>query len=227
MNARADRSSGLARAELDRLADEIATSGGEAEALDGDVRDEAHARALAETAMSRFGRLDIGFNNAGIFAGAGPSSEVPLDAWRDVLDINLTGPFLCARHQIAPMVASGGGSIIFTSAYVGASIGFPGTSAYAASKAGLSGLAKSLAVELGPQGIRVNALVPGAVDTAGYREKITSPEQEAFFAGLHALKRVATAEEFARMALVLASDDAAFVTGSTLHADGGVAVARG
>ncbi|MET0518047.1 MAG: SDR family oxidoreductase [Burkholderiaceae bacterium] len=213
-------------AELDALVTEIHAAGGEAVALAGDVRSEAYAQALVEQAVARFGRLDIAFNNAGTLGEGGPSTEVSEAGWTDTLAINLSGAFLGAKHQIAQMVKNGGGSVIFTSTFVGYSFAFPGMAAYAASKSGLIGLTQALAAEFGPQGVRVNAVLPGAVDTDMYRDKNNTPEAQAFVTNLHALKRVARPEELARAVLYLASDDASFVTGTASLVDGGVSITR-
>jgi NAD(P)-dependent dehydrogenase (short-subunit alcohol dehydrogenase family) len=146
--------------------------------------------------------------------------------WNDALAINLTGSFLGAKHQIAQMLKNGGGSVIFTSTFVGYSFAFPGVAAYAASKAGLVGLTQALAAEFGAQGIRVNAVLPGAVDTDMYREKNDTGESQAFVTNLHALKRIATPEELARSVLYLASDDSSFVTGTASLVDGGMSITR-
>ena len=135
--------------ELDALVAEIEADGGEAVALAGDVRSEDYAKALVALAAGRYGRLDIAFNNAGILGEAGPSTGVSEAGWNDAIAINLTGSFLGAKHQIAEMVKHGGGSVIFTSTFVGYSFAFPGVAAYAASKAGLIGLTQALAAEYG------------------------------------------------------------------------------
>ncbi|MCY1203459.1 Dihydroanticapsin 7-dehydrogenase [compost metagenome] len=124
------------------------------------------------------------------------------------------------------MLKDGGGSVIFTSTFVGYTVAFPGVAAYAASKSGLIGLTQALAAEYGPQGIRVNAILPGAVDTDMYRTMNDTAESQAFITNLHALKRVATPEELARSVLYLASDDSAFVTGTASLVDGGVSITR-
>ena len=150
-------------------------------ALAGDVRSEAYAKALVALAVKTFGRLDIAFNNAGTLGEGGPSTSVSEAGWNDAIAINLTGSFLGAKHQIAEMVKHGGGSVIFTSTFVGYSFAFPGVAAYAASKSGLIGLTQALAAEFGPQDIRVNAILPGAVDTDMYREMNNTPDKT----GLH------------------------------------------
>jgi len=212
--------------ELDTLVAEIVAAGGKAVALAGDVRSEEYARALVALAVQRYDRLDIAFNNAGIMGEGGPSTEVSEKGFSDALAVNLTAAFLGAKHQLGPMVKQGSGSIIFTSTFVGYSFAFPGTAAYSASKSGLVGLTQALAAEYGPKGVRVNALLPGGVDTPMYQTVNASPESKTFITGLHALKRVATPEELAKAALFLASDDASFVTGTATLVDGGVSITR-
>jgi len=211
---------------LDALVTEIVAAGGRAVAVAGDVKDASHAETLVETAREQFGGLDIAFNNAGTLGEMGPVPEVSLSGWRDTLETNLTSAFLAARHQLPAMVERGGGSLIFTSTFVGHTVGFPGMAAYAASKAGLLGLTQVLAAEYGPQGIRVNALLPGGTDTPMGRLVADTPEKQDFVAGLHALKRIAAPEEIARSALYLASEAGSFTTGTAMLVDGGVSVLR-
>ena len=214
------------QAELDDLVAEIEGGGGRAVSVAGDARDEAFARELVQQAEGRFGGLDIAFNNAGTLGPLGPTPDVSLADWRDTLDTNLTSAFLAARHQIPAMRKRQRGSIIFTSTFVGHTAAFAGTAAYAASKSGLIGLAQALAVEVGAEGIRVNALLPGGTDTPMGRSMSNTPEALAHVAGLHALRRIAAPEEIAQAALYLASDAASFVTGTAMLVDGGVSVQR-
>ncbi|SDY54065.1 hypothetical protein SAMN04515617_11621 [Collimonas sp. OK242] len=214
------------QAELDQLVSQIRSADGQAVALAGDVRSEEYAKALVALAVERFGRLDIAFNNAGTLGEGGPSTDVSEAGWADTLAINLTGSFLGAKHQIAQMLKNGGGSVIFTSTFVGHTFAFPGVAAYAASKSGLIGLTQALAAEFGPQGVRVNAVLPGAVDTDMYRGMNNTPEAQSFVTNLHALKRVATPQELARSVLYFASDDSSFVTGSASLVDGGASITR-
>ena len=213
-------------AELDALVEDIVASGGDAAALAGDVRDEAFAKALVELAVRRYGGLDIAFNNAGTLGEQGATPEVTLPGWNETLETNLTGAFLGAKHQIPAMLERGAGSVIFTSTFVGHTVGLPGAAAYAASKAGLIGLTQALAAEFGPRGIRVNALLPGGTDTAMARAMNDTPEAWAFVENLHALKRTAKPEELARSALYLASDWSSFTTGTAMLVDGGVSINR-
>ncbi|MEH6484728.1 MULTISPECIES: SDR family oxidoreductase [Pseudomonas] len=212
--------------ELNDLVAEIRAAGGEALALAGDVRSEDYAKALVALAVAQYGRLDVAFNNAGTLGEGGPSTEVSEKGWTDTVEINLTGSFLGAKHQIAQMLNNGGGSVIFTSTFVGHTFAFPGVAAYAASKSGLIGLTQALASEYGPNNIRVNAILPGAVDTDMYRSMNNTAESQAFITGLHALKRVGAVDELARSVLYLASDDSSFVTGTASLVDGGASITR-
>lgn len=216
------------RAELDALVAEIEATGGQAVAVAGDVKNEATAKAAVDAATDRFGGLDIAFNNAGTIGEMAPVSDVSLVGWHETLEINLTSAFLGAKYQVPAMIARGGGSLIFTSTFVGYTAGLPGMAAYAASKAGVIGLTKVLAAELGAKRIRANAVLPGGTDTP---MSITNapgatPEVLAFVEGLHALKRMARPEEIAQSVLHLASDASSFVTGTAFLVDGGVSICR-
>ena len=212
------------QAELDVLVGEIEESGGEAVALAGDVKDETFAKALVEMAIDRFGGLDVGFNNAGSMGEMGPTPDVSLSGWKDTIETNLTSAFLGAKYQIPAMLGRGGGSLIFTSSFVGYTVGMPGTAAYAAAKAGVVGLVKALAVEFGLKAIRVNAILPGGTDTPAARGFADTEDKQAFVRGMHALKRIATPEEIAQTVLYLASDASTFTTGTALLVDGGVSI---
>ena len=118
-------------------------------------------------AVGRFGGLDVGFNNAGSMGEMGPTPDLSLSGWKDTIETNLTSAFLGAKYQIPAMLGRGGGSLIFTSSFVGYTAGMPGTAAYAAGKAGVIGLVKALAVEFGSKAIRVNAILPGGTDKHG------------------------------------------------------------
>lgn len=214
------------QAELDSLVAEIESDGGKAVALAGDVRSEDYNKALVALAVERFGKLDVAFNNAGTLGEAGPSTGVSEDGWNEAISINLTASFLGAKHQIGEMIKNGGGSVIFTSTFVGYSFAFPGVAAYAASKSGLIGLTQALAAEFGSQNVRVNAILPGAVETSMYREMNDTADKQAFITNLHALKRVASPEEIARSVLYFASDDSSFVTGTASLVDGGASITR-
>ncbi len=207
---------------LDALAAEINAAGGRAVAVAGDVTDAVTHEAAVAAALASFGGLHVAFNNAGMVGPLQPLAAIGPAEWQAVLATNLTAAFLAARAQIPAMLARGGGSLVFTGSFVGASVGLPGMSAYAAAKAGLLGLVRGITADYGAAGIRANALLPGGTAT----EMAGDDAQRDWAAGLHAMKRIAAPEEIARAALFLASDMASFVTGSALWADGGNAAVK-
>ncbi|HEV7278143.1 MAG TPA: SDR family oxidoreductase [Devosiaceae bacterium] len=220
--------SGRRETELSALVEEIGSGGGQAVAIPGDVREEPVAAALVEAAVKRFGGLDVAFNNAGSVGESGGSHDLSVAGWRDTIDTNLTAAFLGAKYQLPAMLERGGGSLLFTSSFVGVTVGMPGMAAYAASKAGQLGLVRTLAVEYGTRGIRANAILPGGTETPSNTANApgAGPEVRAFVEGLHALKRMARPEEVAQLAMFLASEAASFVTGTAILVDGGVSVSR-
>ncbi|TQV65645.1 SDR family oxidoreductase [Aliiroseovarius halocynthiae] len=211
------------KAELDQLVGQILQSNGRAVCLPGDVSDETYAQALVNCAKDEFGGLDGAFNNAGTTGDMGPVPDMQTSNWQAVIDVNLTSGFYAAKYQLPPLRENGGGSLVFTSSFVGHTIGLPGMAAYAATKAGLIGMAQVLAAEHGAENIRVNALLPGGTMTAmagddpGFHEVVR---------GLHALKRMAEPTEIAQVAAFLLSDNASFVTGSAIIADGGNSISK-
>jgi NAD(P)-dependent dehydrogenase (short-subunit alcohol dehydrogenase family) len=210
-------------AELDAITEAIRRKNGKAAYLAGDARDEGYAAALVDLALVEFGGLDGAFNNAGIMGAMGPVPDMEIDTWNDVMAVNLTAAFLAAKAQIPALKARGGGSIVFTSSFVGYSNGgLPGMGAYAASKAGLIGLVQSLASDHAAEGIRVNSLLPGGTITP--IADVEDKEAMAFIANLHPMKRMAGAQEIAQAALFLLSDRSSFMTGSPMIADGGMSV---
>ena len=209
---------------LEAIAAEIAAAGGRAIIVAGDAGEAAFADRLVTAATTTFGGLDAAFNNVGDLGDLGPVEHMSTETWRRVLAVNLDSAFFAARAQIPALRTRGCGSMVFTSSFVGhATAGLPGMAAYAAAKSGLVGLARALAAELGPEGVRANALLPGGTKTemAG-----ADPETKRFIAGLHALKRMAAPEEIAEAALFLLSDAASFVTGAAFVADGGASIAQ-
>lgn len=215
LNARGEKA-------VDILVDEIVDGGGRAYGLAGDISDPDVCAALVELAQERFGGLDIAFNNAGVVGDLTPLADMATRNWQVVLDTNLGSAFHCARAQIPALLGRGGGSLIFTSSFVGNSVGLPGMSAYAAAKAGLVGLVKGIAADYAALGIRANALLPGGTRTA----MAGDAAQQQWAAGLHAMKRIGEPVEIAQAALFLASDMASFVTGTALYADGGNAAVK-
>ncbi len=210
-------------AELEALAGGINRGGGQASFLAGDVRDETYAEELVDLATTQFGGLDGAFNNAGVVGEMQPIPDMGAGNWDDVMAVNLTAAFRAAKAQIPAIRRKGGGSIVFTSSFVGFSNGgLPGMGAYAASKAGLIGLVQSLASDHAAEGIRVNALLPGGTITPAGGEG--NPEVLGFVANLHPMKRMATAEEIAQAAVFLLSSRSSFMTGSPMIVDGGMSV---
>ena len=206
---------------LGELVQAIRAQGGQALAVAGDSTEPGtHERLVG--AAREFGGLDIAVNNAGTVGPVVPLAEVALDDWSAVLAGNATSAFLGAKHQIPAMLERGGGAIVFTSTFVGTSVGIPGMAAYGTAKAALMGLVKGITADYAAQGIRANAVLPGGTDTpmAG------GPEQKEWAAGLHALKRIAQPEEIAAAIAFLASPAASFVAGTGLFADGGNAAVK-
>ncbi len=214
---------GARRAELLKLlAAEIRQRGSRAAVLAGDVRQEGYAEALVEVARSEFGGLHGAFNNAGIVGHMTAVPDMELSTWNEVIAVNLTSAFLAAKAQL-PAFGNGPGSIVFTSSFVGFSNGgMPGMAAYAASKAGLIGLVRSLASDHAAAGVRINALLPGGTITPAGGEG--NPAVLDMIAGLHPMRRMATADEIAQAAAFLLSDRSSFMTGSPMLVDGGISV---
>jgi NAD(P)-dependent dehydrogenase (short-subunit alcohol dehydrogenase family) len=209
---------------LDALVGEIRAEGQDAVAVAGDVRELAYAERLVAAAVDTFGGLDVAVNNAGILGPSASVEEISVADWHEVIDTNLTGAFLGARSQVPALRRRGGGSLIFVSSFVGYTITFPGSSAYAAGKAGLIGLVKALAVDLGADGIRANALLPGSVLTPMHEAACPTAEERDALRRRSALQRVARPEELARSALYLASEASSFTTGTAMLVDGGISV---
>lgn len=207
---------------LEELASTIRHDGGEVELVVGDITQAQTHERLVAVALNRFGGLDIAVNNAGIIGPLKPLVAISPEEWQHTLQTNLTAAFLGARSQIPAMLTRGSGSLIFTSSFVGTSAGLPGMAAYGASKAALMGLVKSITADYAAQGIRANALLPGGTDT----DIAGDPSTKEWAAGLHALKRIAQADEIASAALFLASPLSSFVAGSALFADGGNAAVK-
>lgn len=213
--------------ELKRLLHDTRDYKGSIVPVAGDVTDLSLHESLVQTAAKEFGRLDGAFNNAGSLGSTAPIEETSIESWHETINTNLTSALLAAKTQIPLIRESGGGSIVFTGTFVGYTAAFSGMSAYAASKTGLIGLVKVLAVECAQWRIRVNAIAAGGVDTPMGRESASTPDARTYVEGLHALKRIAQPEEIAASASFLLSDDASFVTGSSMMVDGGISINRG
>ena len=205
-------------------ASELRAAGARAIAVAVDVTSEAAVGALVERALGAFGRIDVLHNNAGVLL-PGSVTEVSVEAWSRTLAVNVTGAFLCSRAVLPTMVAAGRGSIIHTSSVSGF-VGEAGIAAYCASKGALVMLARQMAVDYARQGIRVNALCPGWIDTPFNDpaiERAGGKEALAPFIDLFVpMGRQGTPDEVADAVAFLASDDSRYMTGAALIVDGGL-----
>ncbi|WP_280454664.1 SDR family NAD(P)-dependent oxidoreductase [Nocardia brasiliensis] len=205
----------------ERVAAEIRAAGGRALFVPTDVTVEQDVARLTEAAVTEFGRLDAAFNNAGAVNAFGPVAEIDEAGWRADLELNLTSVFYGLRHQVPALVAAGGGAILNNASNLGV-VGMGSVAPYVAAKHGVVGLTRAVALEAAEQGVRVNALVSGAVDTPAFRNSMgATPEGEAAIAALHPLGRISTPAEIAGFCAFLLSVEAGFVTGAALAIDGG------
>jgi len=195
----------------------IEAGGGQALGIGADVADEDSVRDMVAACLERFGGVDILVNNAGLHMGKyNLCSTLPAEDWRRLLDVNLIGPVLCARHCRAPMAARGGGVILNQSS----SAAYLGVGAYGISKLALNGATMSLAAEFAPDQIRVVGIAPGMVASDAVIERLEE-ENKALVLNGQLIKRFAKVEDLLGMALTLCSDASSFVTGQTFLVDGG------
>ncbi|UPY39358.1 glucose 1-dehydrogenase [Sediminicoccus sp. KRV36] len=200
-----------------RTAAAIHQAGGQARGWAADVTDEAAVAAMVQAALDSFGTLDCAFNNAGVApAEAQPLAEISAEEWGRVLAVNLTGVFLCMKHEIPAM--RGGGAIVNTASIAGR-IALPKAGAYVAAKHGVIGLTRAAALDHARDGVRVNAVCPGYVETPLASRSIER-RREAILARVP-LRRIGTVEEIAEVVVWLCSDHSGFVTGEAIAADGG------
>ncbi len=213
---------GRREAELAAVAGLIVDRGGRAVAIPTDISDEAAVDHLVAHVVNQFGGIDIAFNNAGILGPLKPITELSVAEFDAVIATNLRGVWMLARAEIRAMQAAGrAGSIVNTSSFV-AEAASAGTSIYAASKAGLNAMIRALALEVGANGIRINNVAPGVIRTpmsSGLDQTLSDA-----LAGHAALKRLGQPDDIADIVLWLSSDEARFVTGQTILADGGFAI---
>jgi len=203
---------------------EVRAAGGEAIFVPTDVTREEDCRALVEAAVGAYGRVDVLYNNAGIFLEADHSvTDTPLEVWEQVQDVNVRGVYLCSKYAIPAMIAAGGGSIVNVASFValvGCSVP---QDAYTASKGAVIALTKSLAVQFGPRGIRANAICPGPIETPLMTSwLLTNPEAKAVRLARIPMGRFGRAEDVVYLALYLASDESSWTTGAALVVDGGI-----
>ncbi len=210
--------------ELDSLVAEIEAAGGKATAIKTDVSNAKDVEQMVAHALAKFGRLDYAVNNAGIEGRIANIVDLPEDDWDKVLDINLKGNYLCLKYEARAMIDGGRGGAIVNVGSVNSFLGFGSGAAYVASKHGQVGLTTSASAELAPQGIRVNIVCPGFVDTPMHHRIRGVVGDEIFDDGMvpqvH-VRRVGKPEEIASSILYLCSDEASYITGTTLTPDGG------
>ncbi|MFB7515179.1 SDR family NAD(P)-dependent oxidoreductase [Streptomyces sp. NPDC056144] len=201
----------------------IEAAGGTAAAVTADVTDAGSVRELVRRTVALHGGLDVAVNNAGIFRGGQSAADFPLDAWQELLDTNLTGVLHSLQAEIAYMRAHGGGSIVNISSNLGAHVRFPGLSGYQVSKAAVSVLTRAAALDHIAEGVRINAVSPGASESAmSLLPGETEAERDVRMKGQSPLGRLSSAAEVAAAVLYLASDDAGSAVGTDLVVDGGV-----
>jgi NAD(P)-dependent dehydrogenase (short-subunit alcohol dehydrogenase family) len=187
----------------------IRKAGGTARYVHCDIANTEQVRGLVEGTVQQYGRVDAAFNNAGIEGTQQPVGEMPEASFRRVIDVNLTGQFLCMQQELRQMEKQGSGAIVNNASILG-TVAFANAGAYVAAKHGLIGLTKTAAIEYATKGIRVNAVCPGFIDTPMLqRAGISSqPQTRQFIESLHAMKRLGKVEEIAETVLFLCSDKA-------------------
>lgn len=202
---------------------EAGETGGEAALIRADVSSEEDVSGFVGDVLERWGRLDILVNNAGTYV-QGDATETSAADWERVLAVNLSGPFLCTKYAVPAMIESGGGVIVNIASEAGL-VGIAGQVAYNVSKGGVIALTRSCAVDLSGRGIRVNSVCPGTTDTPLVQQAVNRADDPAqarkYLEEVRPLNRLGTPEEIASAILYLASDDAAYATGSIFSMDGG------
>ena len=205
----------------EQTASDIVAKGGVAAFVPCDVSDEASVRSLFETVVDRFGGLDFAYNNAGIEGTMAPTAECTVEEWHRTLAVNLTGVWLCMRHEIPLLLERGGGSIVNCASVAGL-VGFASAPAYVASKHGVVGLTKTAALDYAANGIRVNAVCPGVIDTEMIeRATHDQPGMAEALVQMEPVGRLGQPEEIADAVVWLCSDRSSFVTGQAIAVDGG------
>ena len=199
---------------------EIKAAGGEALFVRTDVSVEADAKALVDKTVAAYGRLDFAFNNAGIFADAGPVTTATEELFEKTFGINVRGVLYGMKYQIPAILQSGGGSIVNNASSLGLSV-IPNAAVYNASKFAVIGLTKTAAVEFSSQGVRVNAVCPAVVETDINAQARGDSQSHDYLLSKHPIGRFGKVEEIAAAVLFLCSPGAAFTTGIALPVDGG------
>ncbi|MBA3470744.1 MAG: SDR family oxidoreductase [Herpetosiphonaceae bacterium] len=199
----------------------IIAADGQAIFVQADVSRESDVESLVRTTVKQYGRLDYACNNAGIEGISLPTAEYPTQMWKKVIDINLTGVWLCMKHEL-PEILKQGGAIVNMASILG-TVGFANASAYTAAKHGVVGLTKVAALEYSAQGVRINAVCPAFIATPMLERAgmLATAEVREMMGNLHPIKRMGEPAEVANAVVWLCSDEASFVTGHAMLVDGG------
>jgi NAD(P)-dependent dehydrogenase (short-subunit alcohol dehydrogenase family) len=209
-----------------QAAKEIEAAGGESTYVHADVSNEGDARAMVEAAVERFGALHVLYNNAGVMlADDGSVDSTDASVWDRTLDINVKGVAFGCKHGIPAMIASGGGSIVNVASFVAWMGAATSQTAYTASKGAVLSMTREIAVEYARRGIRCNALCPGPIDTPLLAELLSDPARRQRRFVHIPMGRLGQAEELAKAALFLASEESSYMTGASLIVDGGITAA--
>ena len=203
------------------LVAELQGLGAEAIFVRTDVRKDEDVRNLVDQTVKRFGRLDIAVNNAGTEGTPGPVTEQTAETYTATFDTNVLGTLLSMKHELRVMLAQGSGSIVNVSSAYG-SVGAAGASVYVASKHAIEGLTKSAALEVAGTGVRVNVVAPGTTDTGMLTRFTSTDKNKAALVATVPFKRMATSEEIAHVIAFVASENASYMTGSSIPVDGGM-----
>jgi meso-butanediol dehydrogenase / (S,S)-butanediol dehydrogenase / diacetyl reductase len=201
----------------------ICVAGGSAVFIQTDVSDEAQVKSMAQKTLDRYGRIDILCNNAGILLihEETRAHELTNETWDRTMAVNLRGYWLCSKYVIPAMLRQSGGSIIHVASPTGI-FGFTRLTAYSTSKGGVVGLMRAMAADYAPDGIRVNAIVPGTIDTPMNAIELSDPKMRQHFAEIAPARRLGTPEDLAGMAVFLASEDSSYCVGGIFTVDGGL-----
>jgi NAD(P)-dependent dehydrogenase (short-subunit alcohol dehydrogenase family) len=210
------------------LAQEVIAQGGEALAIAADVTSEDSVKHMVAAALARFGSLNVLYNNAGINNGGPTEAErdcdvvrLPLHIWQRMIDVNLTGVFLCSKHAIPALIAAGGGSVINISSTAGILGSSLSGHTYSATKGGLNSLTRSMAAAYAKHQVRVNAICPGSLEPVMKFGIPRTPERQKMLEANYPIGRLGTEDDVVQLAVYLASDESSWTTGTVIPVDGG------
>lgn len=220
--------SDLEESRVKKVADEVVAAGGDAFAVACDVTSEPAVRAMVEAVRAHYGRLDILYNNAGINNGGPTEAErdcdlirLPLEIWRRMLDVNLTGVFLVSKYAVPLLIEAGGGSVINISSTAGILGSSLSGHAYSATKGGLNSLTRSMAAWYAKHKVRVNAICPGSLQPLMKFGIPRTPERQEMLESNYPIRRLGTEDDVVNLAVYLASDESTWTTGAVIPVDGG------